>query len=291
MELRITEPVVFYRETVTKTSDHTVLAKSGNKHNRVIMIAEPLSEGLAEAIEEGKISVTEDPKVRAKSLAEKFAWDATDAKKIWCFGPNLNGPNVLVDQTKSVAYLHEVKDSVIQGFQWATKQGVLSEENMRATRINLLDMTIHQDPAHRGSPQIVPATRKAVYASALSANPRLMEPVFLVEIQCPHSSVGGVYNVLNKRRGVVVEEEVREGTPLYTVKAHLPVAESFGFTSELRAATSGQAFPQCFFDHWQVVQSDPFDKNSKAYEIIMKTRKRKGLKDVLPVIGDYEDKL
>jgi len=289
--LKITEPVVSYRETVTKTSDHIVLAKSANKLNRIMMIAEPLSEGLAEAIEDGRISVSEDPKLRAKSLAEKFSWDATDAKKIWCFGPNLNGPNVLVDQTRSVAYLQEVKDSVVQGFQWATKQGVLSEENMRATRFNLLDMHIHQDAAHRGSPQIVPSTRKALYASALCASPRLMEPVFLVEIQCPHSSVGGVYGVLNKRRGLVIEEEVREGTPLYTIKAHLPVAESFGFTTELRATTSGQAFPQCFFDHWQVVQSDPFDKSSKAYEIVMKTRKRKGLKDVLPVIADYEDKL
>jgi len=105
------------------------------------------------------------------------------------------------------------------------------------------------------------------------------------------SSIGGVYGVLNKRRGQVVAEELREGTPLYTVKAHLPVAESFGFTSDLRAATSGQAFQQSFFDHWQVLASDPLDKSSKAYEIVMKARKRKGLKDVLPVVTDYEDHL
>jgi len=274
---------------VTKVPDHIVLAKSGNKHNRVYLSVEPLSEGLAEAIDEGKLNIKEDPKVRAKLLQEQFGWDGTDAKKIWCFGPNTSGPNVLVDQTKSVAYLTEVKDSVLQGFQWATKLGVLAEENMRGVRFNLMDMIIHADPAHRGSPQIVPATRKALYAASLLATPRLMEPVFLVEIQCPHSAVGGVYGVLNKRRGQVIAEEVREGTPLYTVKAHLPVAESFGFTSDLRAATSGQAFQQSFFDHWQVLASDPLDKSSKAYEIVMKARKRKGLKEVLPVVADYED--
>ena len=70
------------------------------------------------------------------------------------------------------------------------------------------------------------------------------------EIQCPEDAIGGIYSCLNKRRGQVFSEEQRVGTPMFTVKAHLPVAESFGFTAALRQATGGQAFPQCVFDHW-----------------------------------------
>ena len=63
-------------------------------------------------------------------------------------------------------------------------------------------------------------------------------------LQCPEQALGGVYSVLNQKRGVVFEEQQRVGTPIFNLKAHLPVVESFGFTGTLRAATAGQAFPQ-----------------------------------------------
>lgn len=64
----------------------------------------------------------QDPKARARYLAEKYEYDATEARKIWCFGPEGSGPNLLVDVTKGVQYLNEIKDSVVAGFQWATKE-------------------------------------------------------------------------------------------------------------------------------------------------------------------------
>src|SRR5882762_2406939 len=73
----------------------------------------------------------------------------------------------------------------------------------------------------------------------------------IVEIQCPENAVGGIYSVLNKRRGQVFSEQQRPGTPMFTVKAYLPVMESFGFNAELRGQTAGQAFPQSVFDHWE----------------------------------------
>lgn len=118
-----------------------------------------------------------------------------------------------------------------------------------------------------------------------------MEPIFLVEIQCPESAIGGVYSVLNRRRGHVISEENRPGTPLYNVKAYLPVLESFGFTADLRSNTSGQAFPQCVFDHWQVVTGDPLAAGTKAKEIVNTARKRKGLKDEIPPLDYFLDKL
>lgn len=76
---------------------------------------------------------------------------------------------------------------------------------------------------------------------------------FEVEIQVPEVAIGGIFSTLNQRRGVVFSQEQRIGTPMFTVKAHLPVVESFGFNASLRAATGGQAFPQLVFDHWEVM--------------------------------------
>jgi len=102
--------------------------------------------------------------------------------------------------------------------------------------------------------------------------------------------MNGVYQCFNQRRGVIFLEEGVMGTPLLVVKGYLPVSESFGFTAHLRSLTSGQAFPQCSFDHWETINSDPFDTKGKAYTITMNTRKRKGLKQELPVLADFVDK-
>jgi elongation factor 2 len=125
----------------------------------------------------------------------------------------------------------------------------------------------------------------------MTANPRFQEPVYLCEITTPQEAMGGIYQCFNQRRGVVFSEESMQGTPLLSVKAYLPVAESFGFSSHLRSLTSGQAFPQSVFSHWDVINQDPFDVKSKAYEILMNIRKRKGLKLELPVLSDFIDKM
>jgi len=287
----VSEPVVTFRETVIAESNQVCLSKSPNKHNRLFCTAKPLEDGLSEEIDNGKVTPKDEPKARARILAEKYGWDVTEARKIWSFGPNTNGPNVLVDCTKGVQYLNEIKDSCIAALQWVTKEGVLTQENMRGIRFNIHDVVLHTDAIHRGGGQIIPTARRVFYAAQLTAQPRLMEPMFIVEIQCPQTAVGGIYAVMNRRRGQIIEEMQRIGTPLMIVRAYLPVVESFGFTADLRSNTSGQAFPQCVFDHWKVVQGDPTEPGSKALEIVMNTRKRKGLTDELPTLDRYLDKL
>jgi len=287
--ITISDPVVSFRESVIAVSDHICLAKSPNKHNRLYMTASPLEEGLPEAIEKGDITAGGEPKERARKMADTYGWDVTDARKLWCFGPEGTGANLLVDVTKGVQYLAEIKDSCIAAFQWATKEGPIAEENVRGVRFNLHDVVLHTDAIHRGGGQLIPTARRVFYAAMLTAQPRLQEPVYLVEIQCPENAIGGVYSCLNRRRGQVVEEQQRVGTPLYMVKAHLPVMESFGFTGDLRAQTSGQAFPQCVFDHWAIVQGDPLEGKTK--EIVQGIRKRKGIKEEMPGLAEYEDKL
>ena len=373
-EIRISDPVVSFRETVSATSDHVVMSKSPNKHNRIYLQARPMEDGLAEAIDDGKVGPRDDPKARSKVLSEDFGWDKDLAKKIWCFGPDTTGtcggggrgafefdvffwwfspsrekmggererererrrrerrekltfflfptsrdlgkkklkknlkktlkknlkktlflihagPNMLTDITKGVQYLNEIKDSCVAAFQWATKEGVLSEENMRGCVFEICDVVMHADAIHRGGGQIIPTCRRALYAAELTASPRLCEPVYLVEIQAPEQALGGIYSVLNQKRGHVFEEMQRPGTPIFNLKAYLPVIESFGFTSTLRAATSGQAFPQCVFDHWETMNTDPMSSGSPANTIVLDIRKRKGLKPEPMPLGEYEDKL
>ncbi|XP_061652436.1 elongation factor 2b [Phyllopteryx taeniolatus] len=289
--LKKSDPVVSYRETVTEESDQMCLSKSPNKHNRLFMKSRPFPDGLAEDIEKGDVTARQELKGRARYLADKYEWEGTEARKIWCFGPDGSGPNLLIDVTKGVQYLNEIKDSVVAGFQWATKEGALCEENMRSIRFDIHDVTLHADAIHRGGGQIIPTARRVLYACQLTAQPRLMEPVYLVEIQCPEAVVGGIYGVLNRKRGHVFEESQVMGTPMFVVKAYLPVNESFGFTADLRSNTGGQAFPQCVFDHWQILQGDPREPTSKPSEVVAEIRKRKGLKEGIPALDNYLDKL
>ncbi|KAG0375348.1 Elongation factor 2, partial [Mortierella sp. AD032] len=258
--LRKSDPVVPYKETVKGHSSVTALAKSPNKHNRIFVRAAPLGEEVTGAIETGKISPRDELKARARVLSDDFGWENTEARKIWAFGPDGTGPNVLVDMTKAVAYLSEIKDSCVAAFGWATREGVFADEQMRGARINILDV------------------------------PGLMEPVYLVEITCPEQAMGGIYGVLNKRRGHVIGEEQRAGTPLYIVKAYLPVAESFGFTADLRQATGGQAFPQSVFDHWEMLNGE-LGVDPKLETLVLAIRKRKGLKVEMPKLENYMDRL
>jgi len=289
--LKKSDPVVSYRETVSEESGIMCLSKSPNKHNRLFMKAVPMPDGLAEDIDKGEVNPRDDFKIRGRYLADKYDYDITEARKIWCFGPDTNGPNLMMDCTKGVQYLNEIKDSVVAGFQWASKEGVLCDENLRGVRFNLYDVTLHADAIHRGGGQIIPTARRVLYACALTAQPRIMEPVYQVEIQCPENAVGGIYGVLNRRRGHVFEEAQTPGTPMFVVKAYLPVNESFGFTADLRSNTGGQAFPQCVFDHWQIMPGDPLQEGSQVYKIIEDTKVRKGLKPGIPDLNNYLDKL
>lgn len=150
---------------------------------------------------------------------------------------------------------------------------------------------VHRDPSIRGVSQILPATRRVMYASMLTAKPSLLEPVYLVEIMCPKSCLGATINLLSRRRGEIVEQGEQPGTPLCVVKAYMPVNESFGFNGELRGETGGQAFPQFVFDHWQLLPGDPLDTDSRSGAVVTEIRKRKGLPDKIPALENFLDKL
>merc|ERR1712061_620613 len=206
-EFTVGDPVVSYRETVTAESSVQCLSKSPNKHNRIYLVAKPITEDLAKLIEEGKAGPKADPKERAKLLREKpeFEFDENSARKIWAWGPETDGPNLVVDVTQGVQYINEIKEHVNSAFQWTTKEGPLCEENMRGIRYDIKDVTLHTDSIHRGAGQIMPPTRRCCFAAEMTAKPTLQEPMFLVEITCPQEAMSGVYSCMQPRRGQVFE--------------------------------------------------------------------------------------
>jgi len=294
--IKVSEPVVSYRESVTEESSQICLSKSANNHNRLFCNARPFPEGLAEAVDDGEVSAKDELKARARKMADDFGFDVGEARKIWSFGPDGSGPNIVLDASKGVQYLNEIKDSVNSGFQWAMKEGPMTEEPCRGVIIRLLDVTLHADAIHRGAGQIMPTARRVSFASMYTAGPNLMEPYYIADIATQQEGASSIYGIITQRRGQVVSETAQPGSPMVLMKAFLPVAESFGLTAALRAATAGKAFPQCAFHHWGMMNAgDPTVAGTKANEIAVKIRVRKGLeakgqKEVRP-LSDYLDKL
>jgi len=283
---------VSFCETVKQQSEIVCVSKSPNKHNRIYLTAQPLGDEVCKAIDSKQVNMEQEMKVRARILADEYKWDVTEARKIWGMGLPPDGlPNMLVDVTKGIQYLLEIKDHCMTAFQQATVEGVLCGETLRGCRFDIQDVVLHADAIHRGANQMMPSMRRAIYAAQIKSGPALLEPMYICEITVPQSAISGVYTTLNARRGIVETKEDRPGTPLCVVKAFLPVLESFGFTSLLRQNTGGQAFPQMIFSHWSIVNGDCFDENSQAQEIIMSVRQRKGLKQEMPSFNDYYDKL
>jgi elongation factor 2 len=148
IEIIKSDPVVPYKETVTATSSQVCLAKSPNKHNKIFLVCEPLKEELTLDIENQVIRPNDDPKVLARHLIDKYDWEQAEARKIWSWGPENTGPNLLIDKSSAVQYLNEIKDSMESAFQWVTKEGVLAEEAMRGIRFNIMDVELHADAFH-----------------------------------------------------------------------------------------------------------------------------------------------
>jgi len=245
-----------------------------------------LSPELLKAIDDGLLK-TGSLKEVLPSLVSNFGWNKQEASKVWFF----EGTNCLVDQTHGIQNLQEVKDHIIAAFSWVIQESVMTGEVLRGVRINLVDAVLHADTIHRGAGQILPAARRVICAAILNSQPSLMEPVFLAEIVTEREVSAKIHPLVMKLRGFVIDEYAKEGTPLYIVKANIPARETIGFSAALRNATSGRAFPQLLFSHWQVLPGDAYQPDSLAGGVVKEIRERKRLPSALPQLEDFNEKL
>ncbi|CAO1619328.1 unnamed protein product [Parajaminaea phylloscopi] len=307
IEVKVSDPTVRFAETVVETSAVKCYARTPNQKNKLTIIAEPLEKGIAEDIESGRLNLSLPPRELAKVFVERYDWDVLAARSIWAFGPDEGGPNILVDDTLPTEVdkklLYTIREAIKQGFQWATREGPLCDEPIRNVKFRILDAELGAEPVHRNAGQIIPTTRRCLYAALLLATPRLMEPIYYVEVQAPADCVSAVYTVLARRRGHVVQDIPKAGTPLFTVKAYIPVIDANGFETDLRTVTQGQAFCLQSFAHWSVVPGDPTDASIKlrqlepapplglARDFVLKTRRRKGLGDQISTASYLDQEL
>ncbi|KAK3309945.1 P-loop containing nucleoside triphosphate hydrolase protein [Chaetomium strumarium] len=295
MEVRVSDPVVRFCETVQDMSETGCYAITPNKKNIITIAAEPLDDGIAKDIESGAVKIRDPPRKTAKFFEEKYGWDMLAARSIWAFGPDDMGPNILQDDTLPAEVdkkrLMTVKESIKQGFSWATREGPLCEEPIRNAKFRLIDVQLAQEAIFRGGGQIIPTARRACYAAFLAAGPRLMEPVYSVSATCRDDARSHLYNILARRRGHVLFDGPIAGTPLHRVNGLMPVIDGFGFETDLRIHTEGKAMVSLVFDRWNIVPGDPLDREmvtrnlqmaaplATARDFMLKTRKRKGLSD------------
>ncbi|RLE75350.1 MAG: elongation factor EF-2, partial [Thermoprotei archaeon] len=185
LEVVTSPPVVRYREAV-RAEGQVFEGKSPNKHNKLYISVEPLNEETLKLLMEGKVYSGQDWRERAKILREYAGWDADEARGIWDIDENLN---IMVDLTTGVQHLREIKDTIIQGFRWSMEAGPLAQEPVRGVKVILHDAQVHEDPAHRGPAQIMPATKNAIMASFLTGRPTLLEPILKIDAKVPQEWV------------------------------------------------------------------------------------------------------
>ena len=276
LEVTTSKPIVLYRESI-KSSAGPVEGKSPNKHNRIQLSVEPLEEEIVDMIRTGKISEYMDKHAMAKILREK-GWATDESKGVWALDETCN---ILIEVTKGAQYVQEARDTIISGYRWGVKEGPLAYEQMRGLKAKITDVSLHEDPVHRGPAQIMPMMRRAFFAAFLSAQPTLLEPIQRMTAKIPPDLLGEVTSVISQKRGKVVSVD-QKGHLMYVV-GELPTAETFDLSETLRGATAGRAFWGLEFARWAPVPA------SMLTQVIQDIRKRKGLPPEPQKAQDFVD--
>jgi len=251
--------------------------------------------------------------------------------RITAFGPRRTGSNLLIDNTQAElcrrflngdvsqtdasfsSEQHESAtsrairpsdfvDRVSHAFQLATGQGPLCHEPLQGIAVFIEDVTVSppqgedgasSDALGRLTGEVIKMVRDSIRQGFLDWSPRLLLAMYSCEIQASTEVLGKVYPTITKRRGRILSEALKEGTPFFTISALLPVATSFGFSDDIRKKTSGGAQPQLRFWGFEMLDEDPLwvpfteeeledigvtsDRENVAKMFMDGVRRRKGL--------------
>jgi elongation factor 2 len=263
VELTASSPIAAYRETVSKHG-RIVMAKSPNKRNRFWVEVQPLEGRFFELMERARLSELKKEEQPADLQRE-------ESGNVWAVDKNRN---ILVNLSEGVQHLQEARASIITGFHWACRTGALCEEPLREVETRLIKMELDPDPALREPAQITRAISRAILGTFLTAKPVLLEPIYKIEVSVQTQWFGTCTAIISRRRGKILTTE-QKGF-LTTIIGYIPVAETFGLSAEMRSATSGYAFWQFAFDHWNKVSDD------LAKEVIKNLRRGRGLPEAIP---------
>ena len=281
IKVKVSEPIVVYRESIESTnSGRPFEGKSPNRHNRFYIEAEPLPQEVIDALREGHFG---DGPVRTKDAKEvgnkfaEFGLDKNLMRKIYA----IHGTNIFVNDTKGIQNLHETRELMIEGFNDVCKKGPTADEPLMGVMIRLVDAKLHEDAIHRGPAQTIPAVRNGVKGAILRSRSVIFEPIQNIRIDAPNDVIGGVTRELTQRRGIIEDMPVDGATA--SVIGKVPVAESFGFSNDIRAASQGRAI-------WNTENAGFVQlPTSLFHKVVGEIRQRKGLKEEIPGEAQYMD--
>ena len=224
--------------------------------------------------------------------------------RIVAFGSKRIGPNILVDGLEGTPMRHtlsestqsqatDFEDSLINAFQIATNLGPLCGEPVHGTCTIITAFSSQSTDSRQLYGQLISSFKDSFKRGFLEWSPRLMLATYACDVQADPLVLGKVYGVISKRKGKILGESMKEGTPFFEINATIPVIESFGFSDYIRKQTSGSASPQLVFIGFDVLDQDPFwvpttedeieefgvqgDKQITAKKYIDAVRKRKGM--------------
>jgi elongation factor 2 len=235
VDITSSKPIVVYRETV-KNPGGPFEGKSPNKHNKFYFEVEPLPAAAVQAIKDGEIPQGKSFK-DLKTLVTKMEAHGITRDE----GRGLvavEGTNILFDVTKGIQYLNETMDLIVDAFKEAMNRGPLANEKVYGLKVRLVDAKLHEDSIHRGPAQTIPAARSGIYGAMCLGGRVLLEPLQKVTVNVPQEVLSGATRELQRRRGEILD--MTNVGDLQTIVAKSPVAELFGFASDIRSATAGK---------------------------------------------------
>ena len=270
IKVSVSPPIVVYREGVQGSNRGNAFeGKSPNRHNRFFFEIEALPAEVVSALRNGDLG---DGPVRssdAKETGNKFGelgMDKDLMRKIYA----INGTNGLVNDTKGIQGLHETRELIIEAFNEVCKKGPIADEPVQGMFVRLTDAKLHEDAIHRGPAQTIPAVRNGIKGAMMRAKTVLLEPMQKAFVSVPNDWLGQVTREVTNRRGII-EDMPSEGD-VTTVVGILPIAETFGFSNDIRAASQGRAVWNTENLGFEMLPPQLFDK------VVGEIRTRKGLK-------------
>ncbi len=169
-----------------------------------------------------------------------------------------------VDKITGGVIPREYISSCDNGFQQGMEKGVLIEAPVTGLEVELNDGQYHQVDSSDMAFQI--AARAAMKEAMRAAKPIILEPIMKVQVEGPEEFQGAMQTTLIRRRGVIVGSEAKHGGVV--IDANVPLAEMFGYSTELRSNTQGKAeFTMEFAQYDKVpnnVQEDLIKKHQEA---------------------------
>lgn len=269
VDIKTSNPIVVYRETITTASEQAE-GKSPNKHNKFYFTVEPLDAEMIQALKEDKIP---EGRVKKKDLPhlnplfQEAGMSSDEAKRV----RDICNGNLLYDNTRGIVHMGEVIEMIMDSFEDVMNNGPLARDPCMKVKVIVNDLKLHEDAIHRGPSQVLPAVRQGIRDAMKTAKPLLLEPIQTLLFEAPEEYMGEISKLISNKRGQLLD--MQQGGNLVEVKGKIPVAEAFGLSSELRSSTGGRGSSSLVDQNFELLPRELQDNTIKQI------RQRKGLSD------------